>query len=369
MYRLGKSLISQYIRTGCRRRLRLDLYSGVQERRLAGVPEKDAGRPGFALLTQQGKEYERTKFRELEDVFGGLVVRGALRAYEAEEDRAFEIIELNSIIDGLEPHQLALEAQFETTDSFRAAHGLADLADGTAVAGGEPLGFGALRPDILQVQPPVLREGRRIISQSGSLIRIDPQDERLGLRIIDIKIAGEPSPSHFSELAYYGMALAGWLGDTGRSDRFVVLAEAAIWPGAHEGSTIRRLLLDDRAAGVPVLDPERYREGLEADLEAMPPEVVLGRIQRFLRVDLREVLAEPNWRELDWHIDNRCAGCDYLGYRWSRHDDEGAEGRPDDDRRPDERYCWPMAEQNSTPQSSGWANRGCMRQASGSTCS
>ena len=345
MYRLGKRVISQYIRTGCRRRLRLDLYRGVQERQLAGVPEKDAGRPGLALLTKQGREYERTKFRELEDVFGDLVVRGELRPHEAEEDRAFETIELDSIVDGLEPHQLALEAQYETTDSFRRAHSLADLEDGTEVAEGEPLGFEALRPDILQVQPPALGEGRRIIKPSGSLARIDSQDARLGLRIIDIKIAGEPSAAHFSELAYYGMALAGWLADTGRSHRFVVLAEAAIWPGAHEGSTIHRFLLEDRAAGIPVLDLERYREGLDADLEAMPPEVVLGRIQRFLRVDLREVLSEPDWRALDWHIDHRCAGCDYLGYRWSRHDNEAAEGRPDDGRRPDERYCWPMAEQ------------------------
>ena len=27
------------------------------------------------------------------------------------------------------------------------------------------------------------------------------------------------------------------------------------------------------------------------------------------------VLGRP-WRELDWHVDNRCIGCDYLGYPW-----------------------------------------------------
>ena len=296
------------------------------------------------MLTQQGKEYERAKFRELEDVFGDFVVRGELRPYEADEERVFEIIDLDSVIDQLEPHQLALEAQYEITDSFRDAHNLADLEDGAAVADGENLGFEALRPDILQVRPPPADDGRRIVTPSGVLDRIGPDDERLGLRIIDIKIAGEPSPAHFSELAYYSMALAGWLRDTGRGDRFVVLADAAIWPGAHDGSTIRQYLLDDLAAGTPLLDTNRYLEGLEADLEAMPPEVVLGRIQRFLCVDLREVLSEPDWRALDWHIDNRCAGCDYLGYRWSRHNNEAAEGRPDEGPPPDDRYCWPMAE-------------------------
>src|SRR5262249_37703829 len=55
LYRLSKRAISQFIRTGCRRRLRLDLYRGVADRRRAGVPEKDSSRPGLTLLSQQGK--------------------------------------------------------------------------------------------------------------------------------------------------------------------------------------------------------------------------------------------------------------------------------------------------------------------------
>ena len=93
-----------------------------------------------------------------------------------------------------------------------------------------------------------------------------------------------------------------------------------------------------------MLDLARYLAGLDADLEEMPPEVVLGRIQRFLSVDLREVLAEPNIGSLAWHIDSRCSGCDYLGYRWSRHDDEASEGHPAEGAAVDARYCWPMAE-------------------------
>ena len=344
MYRLGKRVLSQYIRTGCHRRLRLDLYGGVRDRRAADVPEKDAGRPGLALLARQGKDYERAKYRELEEVFPDLVVRGEDRRREVEEDRAFVPIDLDSVIDGLGPHQLVLEAQYPVTDSFRRVHELGDLENGRAIADGQPLSFDALRPDILQVHPPIPKEGRRILTTSGSLVRIDARDERLGLRVIDIKIAGEPSPAHFSELAYYGMALASWLEDTGRNDRFVVLAEAAIWPGAHDGSTIRRYLLEDREAGLPRLDLARYLEGLDVDLEPMPPEVVLGRVRRFLRVDLREVLSEPDWRALDWHIDNRCAGCDYLGYRWARHENAETERALGAGPQPNERYCWPMAE-------------------------
>lgn len=307
------------------------------------MPVKDASRPGLALLTRQGKEYERAKFLELETIFPDRVVRGALKAFEADEDRAFDTINLADHIDALQPHQFALEAQFETTLSFRAAHGLADLEDGSAVADGQPLRFEQLRPDIIHVLPPSDVQ-RRIITPSGRLERISPADLRLGLRVIDIKISGEPSPAHFSELAYYGMALAGWLEDTGRTDRFVVLAEAAIWPGSHDGSTMHKLDREDRANNVPHRDLNRYLDGLDSDLEAMPPEVVIGRVQRFLSVDLREVLGEADWRALPWHIDHRCSGCDYLGYRWSRHDDEAAETAAPRGAAPDGRYCWPMAE-------------------------
>ena len=295
-------------------------------------------------MVSQGREYEREKYGELEEVFGDLVVRGDHRPRKPGEERAFEIIALEDVIDQLTPNQLVLEAQYAISNSFRQAHDLTDLENGIAIVGGGTLSFDELRPDILQVAPPTTAVARRILTPSGGLRRVDVNDSRLGLRVIDIKIAGEPSPSHFSELAYYGMALAGWLEDTGRSDRFVVLADAAIWPGAHEGSTIRRYLLEDRAEGLPTLDVTRYLAGLDADLEPMPPEVVLGRVQRFLRVDLRQVLSVSDWRALDWHIDNRCVGCDYLGYRWGRHENEAAEKAPSDGPQPDERYCWPMAE-------------------------
>jgi hypothetical protein len=69
---------------------------------------------------------------------------------------------------------------------------------------------------------------------------------------------------------------------------------------------------------------------------------VLDRVARFLAVDLREVLAVAEWRELPWHVDHRCGGCDYLGYRWSKHDEDEAE-RIDN---PDWDYCWPTAERD-----------------------
>ena len=343
MYRLDKRVISQFVRTGCRRRLRLDLYQSSADRRLADAPEKDARRPGLALLTQQGRQYERAKYLELEEFFPDLLVRGGLKEFDAGQDRTFHEIALQDCIGRLREGHLALEAEYEVTESLKAAHGLEDLEDGTAVCGRERMTFGRLRPDIIQVREHI-GKSRRTVTPSGHLEEVPAEDQRLGLRVIDIKISGEPSPAHFAELAYYCMALSAWIVDRGFADRFVVLAEAAVWPGAHEGSTMRRLQAEDRRSNVPVLDRERYLEGFEADLETMPPEVVLGRVRRFLQVDLREALAETDWRRLPWHVDHRCSGCDYLGYRWSGDRESSGAHAPEGETL-DARYCWPMAEQ------------------------
>lgn len=342
MYRLSKRVISQYIRSGCKRRLRLDLFKTDRDRMASDAPTKDSSRPGLALLTRQGKEYERAKFAELESIFPDHIVRGELKPFAADEDRAFAPIQLADHIGELVRDQFVLEAQYGVTPTFVSAHGLLDLMDGTASSDGEPLIFESLRPDILHVLP-ANGDGRRIITPSGRIERIDRMDPRLGLRIVDIKISGEASPAHFAELAYYGMVLAAWLIDEGHADRFVVLAEAAIWPGKHDGSTMHLYDREDRAANVPTRDLARYLDGLNADLEVMPPEVVIGRVQRFLEVDLREALAVADWRRLAWHIDSRCSGCDYLGYRWSRHDSEVTETAPPVGPSIDSRYCWPMA--------------------------
>jgi DNA replication ATP-dependent helicase Dna2 len=346
LYRLGKRVISQYIRTGCRRRLRLDLYASDASRTRANAPIKDSRRPGLALLTQQGRAYERAKFRELETIFPDLIVRGADKDFDPGEERAFHTVELGDCIDRLGANYFALEAEYQITAEFIGAHGLGDLHDGSALTQGATLSFANVRPDILQVQPPA-GQLRRIIRPSGVLETVPTTDNRLGLKIVDIKISGEASPAHFSELAYYGMALASWLETHGRADRFVVLAEAAIWPGSHDGSTIFRLDREDRTNNVPQRDLARYLAGLDEDLEEMPPEVVLGRVKRFLALELRDVLAVDNWRDLPWHIDHRCSGCDYLGYRWSRHENEAAETNPAAGDEPDELYCWPTAERDA----------------------
>lgn len=343
MYALNKRTISQYLRGECRRRLRLDLYANDRARREANAPAKDVARPGLALLVEQGRRFEREKFNELSQSFAGRVTHGAVADPRPGEERSFSRINLVDRIDNCTADHFLIEAEYTVTRPFIVAHSLGDLADGSAFPEGSNaiLLFGAVRPDIIQLRPSTGAE-RESISSSGEIQMISADDTRLGLRIVDIKLTGEPSPSHFAELAYYQMTLAAWLEHTGRTDRFVVLKDAAVWPGKHEASEIRRLEAEDRRNGVPDRDLSRYLEGFEKDLEFLPAEVVLGRVRRFLTVDLREVLIEPDWRALPWHINSGCSGCDYLGYSWRQHaDEQDEEIPPDQDRSP---YCWRASE-------------------------
>lgn len=334
MYSLSKRVISKYIRGECKRRLRLDLYAGKKGRELGGAPEKDSMRPGLGLLTDQGRDFERRCFRELEEIFGaGRVLHGGHKPYKEGEETALLTIKLADCIDRLVPGTFVLEAEYEVCDGFKKAHRLTEVCTALPYPHAD-LGYSNNRPDIIHAIAPG-NEPRRVIRPDGEIVMLPPDDPRVGLRLIDIKLSSEPSPAYFAELAYYGMTLADWLDAHEYNDRFVVLADAAIWPGKHEGSGLKRRELADEKAGAVAKDPVAYVEALEGDLETMPAEVVLGRVIRFLAVDLREVLAPENWQDLDWHIDSRCIGCDYLGYEWTPGDKAAAK---------DPRYCWPTAE-------------------------
>ena len=347
-YRLGKRAISQFIRSDCQRRLRLDLYRSVRDRRAAGAPERDARRPGFTLLSQAGRSHERRKYAELLEVLPGLVIHGEARPFAEGEEQAFGNLDLGEHLDGAVADQILLEPEYQVTDTFVAAHGLEDLRDGTFFGNGASLSFANVRPDIIHVVPPDATM-RRSILPDGRLE--DVEDRRSGLEIVDIKISGEASPAHFAELAYYGMTLSAWLIEHGYDDGFYVIADAAVWPGRHDASSIERQLRADVRDHVVERRRAIYLAAFAQDLERMPPEVVLGRVSRFLRHDLRTVLAPADWRELPWHVDRRCLGCDYLGYRWSTAEDAeaGIATPAERGRLQESQYCWTMAREIGHP--------------------
>lgn len=338
LYRLGKKAISQYVQTGCRLRLRFEMHAGDVSRSHAGIPPKDGRNPG--LLVSHGRAHERAAFKELYDVFPGRVFFGP-EVVEADDERAFQKIALGDYLPTAEPGDFIVEGEFEVCAGFRRAHGLRDLETGEATAGGGRMTYSKVRPDIVRVEACGAGE-RRAIRADGEIRTVPAEDARHGLRIVDVKLASEPGPAHFAELAYYAMTLDAWLAQAGLDDRFLVLADAGIWPGNHEGSALKALL--DAASGGP-LDQEAASDAWLSSLEILPAEVVTERVKRFLAVELREVVSETDWRALPWHVGRSCSGCDWLGFTWGRDDpDDPAPSPPGDALETGrEDYCWNRA--------------------------
>lgn len=201
------------------------------------------------------------------------------------------------------------EAQFDIGDTFKAALKIAEYDTQFG------LSYARLRPDIIEVIPATVSEEKSYtnISASGDVIWLPDNDQRLQLRVIDAKLTAEPSRSHFAEVTYYSMALAGWLVDQGLDDMYVVVPNAAVWPGSHDASNLKKTFCEITDEGrIPKI--EELRVAMQEDLEPVPFEVFASFIRHFLRVDVKKALSEHPWECFSWHLDNRCIGCDYIGY-------------------------------------------------------
>ena len=130
------------------------------------------------------------------------------------------------------------------------------------------------------------------------------------------------------------MALAGWLADQDLDQSYVVVPDGAVWPGSHDASN---LLRECRRLAAQVITPtvKQLWDAMRKDLEFVPFEVFALRIRRFLQIDVPQALVKP-WRALEWHVDNRCSFCEYLGEpRPASPSDPHVAPHPD--------HCLPMA--------------------------
>ncbi|QXD15800.1 AAA family ATPase [Rhodocaloribacter litoris] len=337
---LKKKAISLYLRTGCQRQLLLNLY-GDKERRELAMPPRQTVRAGLGLVGKAGYDWQDEKVSELGTVFGAEHVH----MNPKREGNRPGTLDLRDVLSRLTSYQFVVEGRFDpNTDTFRRAIGLNELRD----LQGEPLGVGNAFPDVVQVLPPMreraaweqeIKElgpgasGLEVLP-GGDVHPLDEHDGRLRLRVIDIKQTAEPGAHYFAEVVYYSMALAAWLVEYGHTDRFVVVATPAVWPGSYEASALMEVRERCRKAG---REPtaEELALALEDDLEIAPFDVFAPRLRRFFREELPYVLQTP-WDELPWHVSYACAGCDFLGYPW-----KDASGKLLND----PLHCWPTAEE------------------------
>lgn len=310
MPQVGKEALSQFIRTECLRLLRLNLSPDTQafqqERTAAGMPPVQPPRPGLEYLAQAGEEWQAEKIADLSDTFGTAVVIGDRHTNQAGQER-FREIELVNHLTTAPQGSFLVESQFDVGPTFEGALGIAGYRQNYG------LNYSRLRPDLIEVLPPTSNIDR-YVTPAGAVLWLAADDHRVKLRVIDIKLTAEPSPSYFAEVTYYSMALAGWLTDQGLDNRYVVVPDAAIWPGSHDASSLVRTCREiEDQGGTPTY--VQMWDAMQEDLEAVPFEVFVGRVKHFFMADLPRAFACP-WQQHPWHVDNRCKGCDYLGYPW-----------------------------------------------------
>ena len=211
---LKKKAISLYLRTGCQRQLLLNLY-GDAERRDLGMPPRQTARAGAGYAGQLGYDWQDQKVSELDAVFGAEHVH----VNPKREGKRPGTLELCDVLPAVEPYEFVVEGRYDPdTDTFKEAVGIGALRD----RHGGRLGVGNAFPDLVQVLPPmserpaweVEEEGKEPtglgleVLPSGDVRPLAEDDERLRLRVIDIKLAAEPGAHYFAEVVYYSMALA-----------------------------------------------------------------------------------------------------------------------------------------------------------------
>jgi DNA replication ATP-dependent helicase/nuclease Dna2 len=339
---LSKNVLNRYVRSECQRQFRLYLHArgteGAAERAAHGMPDPQPPRPGLEYLAQAGGEWEADKLHDLAGTFGAdaLIAVPQLRP---DGTAGFASQPLADALVHVRPHRFIVQADYEVGPTFKGSLGLRDDAT-------PGLTFTRLRPDLVEVLPAGLLA--RAVTSAGEVVRLAADDARLQLRVIDIKLTAEASPGYFAEVTYYTMALAGWLVDQGLDGRFVVLADAALWPGSHEAANLTKVHAELTQLGGTPSHKELWA-AMADDLEVVPFEVFAARVRDILTQDLPLVLSRP-WRELDWHVDNRCKGCEWLGNMHWRNSDGEPTWHPD--------HCMPTAKRSDHLSRIAFVSRG-----------
>jgi hypothetical protein len=336
-----RETLSDFIRTGCLRQLRLNLARRFENAKTLddpSMPPPQPPRPGVTAIRELGEEYEAEKCAELAAGFGTAAIIGSTMD-PTRKPPTYGSIPLASALDVARAGQFIVQGEYAIGQPSQSGHGSASLSEGAFEralgigglrAAPYALTYARLRPDLIAILAPRTHSH---ITPRGDVVNAPTNDERLQLRVIDIKLSAEPGPAHFAQVAYYMMTLAGWLEDNGFTNRFCVADAGALWPGSHEMSAVRREMVRAASEGRQPR-PSDLGAALSEDLEPLRFDVFAPRVRDLMSVVVPQVLDTPEWRALPWHVDGRCAKCDFLGAPWV-----DAQGKPTwvDD------HCCPLA--------------------------
>ena len=330
---LSKKSLSLFLRNKCERQFVFSLYDDI-ERKQYDLPPRQKIRAGLGIVGQIGYEWQDAKIKELGNVFGNdfVLVNPVSNRHQP------GALDLLSTLPTVKAYQFIVEAKYDPdTQTFREAIGFDQFTDYF----GNNIDIKKLQPDIIQILPPSYTGPETSKSRNPYKLAVEPNgnvqdlaedDNRLRLRVIDVKLASEPGAHYFAEVVYYSMTLAAWLIENHLENKYVVVATPAVWPGSHEASNLSLKSSEwKKTSYIPSAND--VARVLEDDIEVAAFEVFAQRLRRFLAEEFPTII-KKEWHALNWHVDRRCKGCEYLGYPWK--DEKGNLDQ-------DSRHCLPTA--------------------------
>jgi hypothetical protein len=248
MPKFSKKSLSLFLRNTCEKQFVLSLYNDT-ERKTHSLPPRQTTRAALGLVGQAGFDWQAEKVSDLKDVFGNenVHVNPVSRGNRPAE------IDLLEGLPAVHEFQFIVEAKYASdTATFRNALGISDFKD----AFENPVNIGDTQPDIIQILPALTSSGENFETENdayelavlpdGKTERLTANDNRLRLRVIDIKLTSEPGAHYYAEVVYYSMTLAARLVENKLDDRFVVIAAPAVWAGSHEASNLVKQMTEWR---------------------------------------------------------------------------------------------------------------------------
>jgi hypothetical protein len=200
----GKEALSRYVATSCRKQLFANLFPPRQnpqaqyQRLVRGIPRIQIPRPGLSHYREAGHDYEAAKFADLVSAFGTDAICGDAQEDEDGILRYRSIALLSRLQDpDLQAGRFLIEAEFDPdAPGIRLQLGVQDIWAPVPGAPAERLHLAILRPDIIQVCPPGTHPF--VAHPDGEVSATQADDDRLQLRIIDVKLTSEPSAGYFA---------------------------------------------------------------------------------------------------------------------------------------------------------------------------
>lgn len=304
MPRLQKQTISKFLENECKRQLFLNLQ--VESALDNTTYPKRIVRPAIQDVRELGDQWEAEKVDDIAKTFGtarligdksSKVITGTQGQILPLYDNAPLSAKLPLAVDNI----FIVQGEYEVPDLFIQQQNLMRFT-----ASPISLAFSKLRPDLIWVRSAGTYS--QYVMENGQVTDISQGDTRLQLQLIDIKLTAEPSRRHYVEIVYYIVTLAAWLKENGYDNNFVVVPNGSIWPGSYDMSELRQTQLN---GAKPLISD--LTKALSEDLEVVPFEPIVQRLNIFFERDLVEVLTASDWKLLNWHIKQSCSNCDFLG--------------------------------------------------------